>query len=128
MGWASIKNGKLLTLIEEAGFDAPSATTSASSLTKTVRADPSPRSCFLKNNGHMLKPNVANVATALAAARSGKVTRVDVGSFVRKQRKGTEALSTVDFNIACRVPQLSPLRPGQSKPNTLSITLQNELC
>ena len=90
-GWASVKNGKLLALIESAGFNA--FITCDKNLEFQQRLHGRPFAILLLSTNHWdtLEHHVIAMAKALGGAKSGVVTEVDCGKFVpRKFRKRSD--------------------------------------
>jgi hypothetical protein len=87
-GWASVKNGKLLALIEEAGFGA--FITADKNLEAQQSLHGLPFGILLLSTNHWpsMKPHLEQIADALDHCKAGTILKVDCGSFVpRRMRK-----------------------------------------
>jgi len=82
-GWASIKNGKLLALIEQAGFDA-FLTCDKNMEFQQRELESRSYVVLLLSTNHWpsMKPHVAKVAKALERARPGSIDKIDCGRFI----------------------------------------------
>ena len=90
-GWASVKNGKLLALIESAGFSAFVTCDKNLQFQQPLHRRPFAILLLSTNHWDTLEPNVLAIAEALNGAKPGVVTEVDCGKFVpRKFRKRSD--------------------------------------
>ncbi len=87
-GWASIKNGKLLALIEQAGFDAL-ITCDKNMEFQQRQLESRPFAVLLLSTNHWpsIKPYVARVAEALEHAQPGSIQKIDCGRFIPRRRR-----------------------------------------
>ena len=81
-GWRSVKNGKLLALIEKAGFDAFISNDKRIEFDQNLSKRPFAVLLLSTNHWKTLEPNIDKIVTALDKAKPGQVSRVDVGKFV----------------------------------------------
>lgn len=86
MGWASVKNGHLLDLIEDRRFDAFLSCDQNMEFQQAKLAGRSFAVLVLTTN-HLptILPYVARILEALDEAEPGKITKVDVGRFVPRK-------------------------------------------
>ena len=93
MGWGGLKNGELLKAAEDAGFDV--LVTGDQSMAD--QQDLSGRKLALVMlsaiEWPIIKNQVEKIAAAVLIAGAGRITRVDVGRFVRRRKpSGPEPL------------------------------------
>jgi hypothetical protein len=87
-GWKSIKNGKLLNLIEAAGFAAFITNDKRMEKEQALHRRPFATLILSVPNWNIIRDRVADIQAALDARVPGSVTNVDCGSFVpRRMRK-----------------------------------------
>ena len=81
MGWGGIKNGALLTLIEAQGFEV--FLTGDKNMPNQQQLAGRPFAVLIMSaiNWPIVKPHVAKIAAAIAAAKPGIVTMIDCGHF-----------------------------------------------
>ena len=82
-GWASIKNGKLLALIEEAGFNV-FITGDKNMQHQQEGLDRRPFGVLLLSTIHWpsIKPHVETIAAAVDDCEPGQLTEIECGRFV----------------------------------------------
>ena len=88
-GWAGVRNGNLLDLIERARFDA-FITADKNMEYQQPELRRRPFAVLLLSTNHLptIIPHVGLIAEALDTARPGSVTKVECGAFVpRRMRK-----------------------------------------
>jgi hypothetical protein len=88
-GWRSIKNGKLLDLIESTGFEA-FLTNDKRIVFEQLLDRPFATLILSVSNWNIIRERVAVVASALNEAQPGTVTKVDCGTFVPKRFRKPE--------------------------------------
>jgi hypothetical protein len=81
-GWASVKNGKLLALIESAGFDAFITCDKNMEFQQPLHRRPFAVLLLSTNHWDTLERHVIAITKALDEAKPGVVTEVDCGKFV----------------------------------------------
>ncbi len=81
-GWSSIKNGKLLDLIERSGFEAFITNDKWMEREQQLKRPPFATLLLSTNHWPTMKPHVDNIAQAVDDCKPGTVTRVDCGRFV----------------------------------------------
>jgi hypothetical protein len=87
-GWASVKNGKLLALIGQAGFRAFISADKNLETQQSLHGRPFAILLLSTNHWPSIRPNVGKIAEARDASEAGSVTTVDCGTFVsRRARK-----------------------------------------
>jgi hypothetical protein len=87
-GWASVKNGKLLALIEEAGYRAFITCDKNMEAQQPILRRPFAILLLSTNHYPSMEPHTAEVAKAIETAEPGIVTKVECGRFVpRRFRK-----------------------------------------
>ena len=87
-GWKSIKNGKLLNLIEAAGFEAFITNDKRMEKEQSLHRRPFATLILSVPNWNIIRDRVADIQAALDVCEPGSVTKVDCGSFVpRRMRK-----------------------------------------
>jgi hypothetical protein len=86
-GWDSIQNGRLLALIEKAGFDVFITCDKNLEHQNSMRLRPFAVLLLSTNHWPTMEPNLHRIAPTLETAQPGEVTRVDVGRFVPSRRK-----------------------------------------
>jgi hypothetical protein len=84
-GWASVKNGKLLALIEEAGFNA--FITGDKNLEAQQSLQGRPFAILLLSTNHWpsIRPHVSKISEVLHTCEPGSVTKVDCGAFTPRR-------------------------------------------
>lgn len=89
-GWASAKNGRLLALIQEAGYEA--FVTCDKAMEKQQSIDKRTFAILLLSTNHFpsLKPHIAAIASALQTAEAGTVSKVECGRFVARKFRSIE--------------------------------------
>jgi hypothetical protein len=92
-GWKSVKNGKLLDLIEAAGFAA--FITNDKRMEKEQALDRRRFATLILRvpNWEIIRERVADIEVALDAAQPGKVTTVDCGFFVPRRMRNPGSLA-----------------------------------
>jgi len=85
-GWNGVKNGRLLDLIEQAGFEVFITNDKRIEFDQNWSRRPFAALLLSANHWSTLKPNVANISPAIETAKPGQVTRVDVGHFLPRPR------------------------------------------
>jgi hypothetical protein len=86
-GWNGMKNGRLLALIEKAGFEVFISNDKRIEFDQNWSRRPFAALLLSTNHWRTLKPNVGNIEVAVETAEPGQVTRVDVGHFLPSPRK-----------------------------------------
>ena len=86
-GWDGVKNGKLLALIEKAGYDAFISNDKRIEFEQDWSKRPFAALLLSTNHWGTLERNIGNIAVALETAEPGAVTRVDVGRFVPRRHR-----------------------------------------
>jgi len=81
-GWKSVRNGKLLKLIEAAGFEAFISNDKRIEFDQNLSRRPFAILLLSTNHWPTMQPHVGNIAAALETAQPGTITRVDVGRFI----------------------------------------------
>ena len=81
-GWKSVKNGKLLNLIESAGFEAFITNDKRMEREQALRRRPFATLVLSITNWKVIRDRVPEIQAALDVAKPGEVTTVDVGRFV----------------------------------------------
>jgi hypothetical protein len=84
-GWASIKNGKLLELIETLALTPSFSNDKRLEFDQNISRRPFAVLLLSTNHFETIKPNVGNIASPLQTAEPGKVTHVHVGRFVPRR-------------------------------------------
>ena len=84
-GWASAKNGKLLALIGEAGYNAFITCDKAMETQQSFRDRPFAILLLSTNHFPSIKPHTAAIVTALETAEKGNVTKVEYGRFLARR-------------------------------------------
>jgi hypothetical protein len=92
-GWSSVKNGKLLGLIERAHFDAFITNDKKMEAEGQLRRRPFATLLLSTNHWPSISPHVAKIAEALDACEPGSVTKVDCGTFVPRRLRKPETPS-----------------------------------
>ncbi len=87
-GWDGVKNGRLLALIEKAGYDAFISNDKRIEFEQDWSKRSFATLLLSTNHWGTLEPNLGNIALALEAAKPGEVTRVDVGRFLPRKFRG----------------------------------------
>jgi hypothetical protein len=87
LGLKGTKNGKLLAAITLAGFEVFITNDKRLEAEGQLRRRPFATLLLSATNWNVIKPHVGNIAVALETAEPGKVTRVDVGRFVKQPRR-----------------------------------------
>jgi len=85
-GWASVKNGKLLALIEEAGYGAFVTCDKNMESQQTFSNRPFAILLLSCNHWPTIKPNIAKIAEAVDQAKPGTVRLVECGEFLKRRR------------------------------------------
>ena len=85
VGWASVKNGKLLGLIETAGFNAFITCDKNLQFQQPLHSRPFAILLLSTNHWDTLERHVIAIADALEEANPGVVTEVDCGKFVPRR-------------------------------------------
>jgi hypothetical protein len=86
-GWASVKNGRLLALIEEAGFDAFVTADKNLGFQQDLQRYPFGILLLSTNHWPSMKPHVEKILSALDHSKAGTITRVDCGSFIPQRTR-----------------------------------------
>lgn len=84
-GWKSVKNGKLLNLIEAAGCEALITHDKRMEREQALERRPFATLILSVSNWEIIRYRVADIQTAIDEAQPGEVTRVDVGRFVPRR-------------------------------------------
>jgi hypothetical protein len=84
-GWGSVKNGKLLALIEEAGFDAFITADKNLEDQQDLRGRPFAILVLSTNHWPSMKTHVERISSALDRWEAGTIVKVDCGSFVPRR-------------------------------------------
>lgn len=87
-GWDGIKNGKLLALIEKAGYDAFVSCDKRIEFEQNWSKRPFAALLLSTNHWETMEPELHKIAPAVENAQLGEVTRVNVGSFVPRKLRG----------------------------------------
>jgi hypothetical protein len=89
-GWGSTKNGALLALIEEAGFDA--FVTADKNLEAQQNLTGLSFGILLLGTNHWpsMKPRVEQISSSLDRCKAGTVVRVDCGTFVPRRMRNRQ--------------------------------------
>jgi hypothetical protein len=85
-GWASVKNGKLLALIEEAGYQAFITCDRQMEFQQDFTNRPFAILLLSTNHFPTMEPHVTKIAVAVDEARPGTVRLVDCGEFKKRRR------------------------------------------
>jgi len=86
-GWASVKNGKLLALIGQAGFSACISADKNLENQQSLHGRPFATLLLSTNHWPSIRQNVGKIAEALDACQPGSVTNVDCEKFVPRRPK-----------------------------------------
>jgi hypothetical protein len=86
-GWKSVKNGKLLDLIEAAGFAAFITNDKRMEKEQVLYRRPFATLILSVPNWKIIRDRVGDIQVALDAALPGTVTTVDCGSFVPRRMR-----------------------------------------
>jgi len=86
-GWASVKNGKLLALIGQAGFSAFISADKNLENQQSLHGRPFATLLLSTNHWPSIRQNVGKIAEALDACQPGSVTNVDCEKFVPRRPK-----------------------------------------
>ncbi len=78
-GWSGLKNGALLTAAEEAGFDLFITADQELSYQQNLSGRKIAVLVLSTNNWSVVKANMAEITTAINAAKSGSFAFVDIG-------------------------------------------------
>jgi hypothetical protein len=89
-GWRSIKNGKLLDLIESTGFEAFLTNDKRIVFEQQLLDRPFATLILSVSNWNIIRERVTVIASALDEAEPGTVTKVDCGTFVPKRFRKPE--------------------------------------
>jgi hypothetical protein len=81
-GWNSIKNGKLLDLIEKSGFEALITNDKRMEREQQLKRRPFATPVLSTNHWPTMKSNVDKIAQAVDDCKPGTVMRVECGRFV----------------------------------------------
>jgi hypothetical protein len=87
-GWNSVKNGKLLDLIEQSGFQAFITNDKRMEHEKPLKRRPFATLLLSTNHWPTMKPHVDKIAHAVDDCRPGTVVRVECGRFVPSRFRG----------------------------------------
>jgi hypothetical protein len=85
-GWASVKNGKLLSLIEAAGFGAFITCDKQMRDQQSFTGRPFAVLLLSSNYWPTIQPHLAKIAEAIDQARPGTVTLGSCGEFKKRRR------------------------------------------
>jgi hypothetical protein len=91
-GWRGTKNGKLLDLIECAGFEAFITTDKRMEYEQNFSRRSFAVLLLSTNHWPTLEPNAARVKTALMEAQPGIITKVECGTFMAKRFRNSSPL------------------------------------
>lgn len=86
-GWASVKNGNLLTLIEEAGYQAFITCDKNMESQQPLHRRPFAILLLSTNHWPSMRPQVAAINAALETAEPGVVTKIECGQFIPRARR-----------------------------------------
>lgn len=86
-GWASVKNGKLLALIEEAGYRAFITCDKNMEAQQPLRRRPFAILILSTNHYPSMEPHADTIAAAVEMAEPGILTKVECGRFVPRRRQ-----------------------------------------
>lgn len=81
-GWAGVKNGRLLVLIEAARFEAFITADKRMQFEETLERRPFAVLLLSTNHRETLEPHYHKIAAALDTAEKGTLTKVECGRFV----------------------------------------------
>jgi len=84
-GWASVKNRKLLALIEEAGFNAFITADKNLEAQQSLQGRPFAILLLSTNHWPSIRPQVSKISEALHTCEPGSVTKVDCGAFTPRR-------------------------------------------
>lgn len=84
-GWRGTKNGKLLDLIEGAGFEALVTNDKRMEHENNLRLRPFATLVLSVSNWNIIRERLADIQMALDQAQPGTVRTVDCGTFVPKR-------------------------------------------
>jgi hypothetical protein len=93
-GWASVKNGELLTLIGQAAFSVFISADKNLASQQSLHVLPFATLLLSTNHWPSIRPNVGKIAEALNACEPGSVTNVDCGTFVSRRAGKPSTRST----------------------------------
>ena len=82
LGWKGIKNGKLLDLIEDSGFDAFLTNDKRMEAEQQLQLRPFAILILSACNWPVIRPHLDKIVDAVDHARPGTVTKIDCGTFV----------------------------------------------
>jgi len=90
MRWGSIKNGALLTLIEQEGFDV--FLTGDKNIDKQQRLEGRPFAVLIMSaiNWPVIRPHIHDISAALDKAEPGTVKTIDCGVFTAHSKRPSE--------------------------------------
>jgi len=86
MGWSGMKNGELLKAAEEAGFEVLITGDQSMPQEQNMSGRKLALVTLSAIEWPIIKHHVAKIAAAVAAAKPGTITRVDVGTFSRRAK------------------------------------------
>lgn len=93
MGWSGIKNGKLLTLVEAAGFDVFLTGDKSLEHQNIIERLPFGVAILSTTNWPVLRRNLALVNAGIEACVPGTARLVECGGFTQKRRRKPPASS-----------------------------------
>jgi hypothetical protein len=91
MGWGGLKNGELLKAAEDAGFEVLITGDQSMPDQQNISGRRLAMVTLAAIAWPIIKNHIEKIAAAVEVAKTGEVTRLDVGRFVRKRHpKGME--------------------------------------
>lgn len=84
-GWASVKNGRLLSMVETAGFQAFISNDKRLEFDQNLSRRPFAILLLSTNHWPTVRQNVGSIAAALDIAAIGTLTQVECGRFVPRR-------------------------------------------
>lgn len=84
-GWKGVKNGRLLTLIERAQFEAFITADKRMQFEQSLDGRPFAVLLLSTNHRPTLEPHYEKIARALNTAEKGRLTLIDCGTFVPRR-------------------------------------------
>jgi hypothetical protein len=84
-GWASVKNGKMLALIEEAGFNAFITADKNLEAQQSLQGRSFAILLLSTNHWPSIRAHVSKISEALHTCEPGSVTEVDCGAFTPRR-------------------------------------------
>jgi predicted nuclease of predicted toxin-antitoxin system len=87
MGWGGIKNGELLTLIEQQRFEI--FLTGDKNMSKQQRLEGRPFAVLILSaiNWPVIRPHISEISAALNEAQPGTVKTIDCGVFIPRMNR-----------------------------------------